>query len=118
MKYSDFEKGGKYSNTYPYPSKPTKPILPNKHTKEQVLQYADLLEMYEADLKNYKIQKELYYEKENEMLEIFKKDLFEELGIVGHKKAELLYSKAWEKGHSSGLYEVYLQASDLVDLID
>ena len=47
----------------------------------------------------------------------FKSDLFNDLEIVGNPKAELLWSKAWELGHSSGYHEVYSYASDLVDLI-
>ena len=47
----------------------------------------------------------------------FRQDLLEELGITNHPKAELLISKAWELGHSSGYNEVVNWAWDLVDLI-
>jgi hypothetical protein len=47
----------------------------------------------------------------------FKQDLFVELGIVGHPKADKLYSIAWEMGHSAGYSEVLSYAWDMVDLI-
>jgi hypothetical protein len=47
----------------------------------------------------------------------FKADLLADLGITNHPKADLLYSKAYEMGHSSGRSEVYNYALDLVELI-
>lgn len=47
----------------------------------------------------------------------FKQDLFVELGIVGHPKAEKLFAIAWEHGHASGYSEIMSYAWDLVDLI-
>ena len=40
-----------------------------------------------------------------------------ENGVVGHPKAALLWSKAWEHGHSAGLSEVESWYDDLVELI-
>lgn len=50
-------------------------------------------------------------------LDEFKNDLFEELGITENPKRDILFAKAWENGHSSGLYEVYSISNDLVELI-
>lgn len=47
----------------------------------------------------------------------FKQELFEELGIADNPKRELLFSRAWEQGHSAGYDEVYTCACDLVELI-
>lgn len=47
----------------------------------------------------------------------FRQDLLEELGITDHPKADLLISKAWELGHSSGYSEVVNWAWDLVDFL-
>ena len=49
--------------------------------------------------------------------EQFKYDLFEELGITNNPKRDLLFSKAWELGHSSGYREVRFYAQELVELI-
>lgn len=47
----------------------------------------------------------------------FRQDLLEELGVTDHPKADLLISKAWELGHSSGYSEVVNWAYDLVDFL-
>jgi hypothetical protein len=40
-----------------------------------------------------------------------------DLGIENNPKADLMLSKAWERGHSYGFNEVYINALDLVELI-
>lgn len=48
----------------------------------------------------------------------FRKDLLEELGVpADHPKADLLWTMAWDRGHSSGLYAVRNEAIELVELI-
>lgn len=58
-----------------------------------------------------------YCEEQVRLEEAFKKDLMEELNIVDNPKAELLYTKAYDIGHSLGYAEIYNVASNLVDLI-
>ena len=71
---------------------------------------------------------DVYRKEENRILNQFKNDCFVELKLLEfsadkstvlfkHSKAELLYSKAWEHGHSAGLSEVWTVMQDLVDLI-
>jgi TPR repeat protein len=58
------------------------------------------------------------YGRETARLEaLFRKDMFEELGITDNPRADKLYSMAWEHGHSSGYSEVYNYACDLAELI-
>lgn len=59
----------------------------------------------------------LWFKEEQRLHEQFKEDLLEELGVTDNPKADLLFAKAWESGHSGGYYEVYNVALDLVDLI-
>jgi hypothetical protein len=66
----------------------------------------------------YKKHEKQYYSEKNKLEEEFKQDLFEELSIVNNPKRDLLYSKAYESGHSGGLSNVFSVASDLVDLIN
>jgi hypothetical protein len=47
----------------------------------------------------------------------FMEDVFIELNIEDNPKRELLYSKAYELGHSSGYNEIYNYMLELVDLI-
>lgn len=38
-------------------------------------------------------------------------------GLVGHPKADKLYSLAWEMGHSAGYHEVGLYYDDMAELL-
>ena len=58
-----------------------------------------------------------YNKAESAMIDQFKRDALDDLGLLNHPKADLLFSKAWEHGHSSGLHEVYSWMDDLSDLI-
>lgn len=49
---------------------------------------------------------------------VFKADLEAEHGLTGHPKANLLFDKAWEDGHASGLEEVEGCYSELSKLVD
>jgi len=50
-------------------------------------------------------------------MESHKEHLASEYGLVGHPKLDLLYSKAWDLGHSSGFSEVECHFTDLLELI-
>jgi hypothetical protein len=47
----------------------------------------------------------------------FRADLEKECDVQDNPKKGLLYQKAYEKGHSAGMYEIALVYLDLVDLI-
>lgn len=58
------------------------------------------------------------FRKETQILERqFQNDLADEFGVVDNPKADLLYSKAYERGHAYSLNEVYIHYADLVELI-
>lgn len=69
------------------------------------------------DVLDYKKAREAYYDNVSDCHNRFRQDLFEDLDIVDNSKRDLLFSKAWELGHSSGYNEVYNYACDLVELI-
>jgi hypothetical protein len=61
--------------------------------------------------------RKLYY-KERVLLErLFKEDLEKEFGVESNPKKDMLYSRAYERGHSSGFNEIAGVYADLVDLI-
>jgi hypothetical protein len=64
-----------------------------------------------------RLAREKYHEETRRMKALFKQDLLEEFGLVGHKKAEKFFSLAWEYGHASGYAEVYSYAQELVELL-
>lgn len=59
-----------------------------------------------------------FVEEEQQIYDVFKQDLFNELGIADNPKRDKLFAIAWEYGHSSGYSEVYNYADELVDLIN
>jgi hypothetical protein len=70
-----------------------------------------------TDTTSFNAAKRLYNDETGRLTNMFKQDLFAELGIVGHPKAEKLYSIAWDRGHSGGLADVESVAWDLLPLI-
>lgn len=58
-----------------------------------------------------------YRQKEREIQEEFKQDLFKAYKVENNPKKDRCYALAWEHGHSSGLFEVLSYFDDLVDLI-
>ncbi|CAM6054528.1 unnamed protein product [Sphagnum tenellum] len=47
----------------------------------------------------------------------FRVDLENEFGLTNHPKAELLFEKAWDRGHAGGFQEVYHHYDDLSELL-
>lgn len=69
------------------------------------------------DEEAYKKEKEIYYARETEIYEDFKKCLFEQFDVVDNPKRDTCFFIAWEHGHSSGFNEVYCYFSEIVELI-
>jgi len=71
--------------------------------------------------------RDAYYAESKRLNDMFKQDALVELGLLKlgayncelykHPKADMLYDKAWELGHSSGLSDVWDYMFDLVDLV-
>lgn len=57
------------------------------------------------------------WDEKNVKLNEFKNDIAVENGIENHPKLNILWNKAWEHGHSSGLGEVQYYFEDLMELI-
>lgn len=62
-------------------------------------------------------EKQAFREEEARIITRFKSDLEEAYGMAEHPKHELLWSMAWERGHSSGLRTVLQEYDDLADLL-
>lgn len=56
-------------------------------------------------------------EADNRATAQFRKDLEEVAKMSGQPKADTLWTKAWDMGHSAGLYEVMNVYFDLLDLV-
>lgn len=106
-----------YRNLEPVPESPRKPRLMPDATPVQVRAYADALEAYDAAKKTHREQMAAYYARSTALEAEFRHDLEVEYDMVGHPKADLLYAKAYELGHSGGMQEVANYYSDLVELV-
>lgn len=112
---------GEFKNALPYPSRPMMPALLSKRGGD--LSAAEMARLptakaeYEAAKAAYDEAKAAYNAEDARLHTAFREALEAEYGMAGHPKADKLYSKAWEKGHSSGFGEVANEYDDLVELV-
>lgn len=106
-----------YRNPEPYPQAPRKPRLSAGATPAEVRAHADALEAYDEAMKKHRDAMAGYYARTAALEAEFRLDLESAFDMVGHAKADLLYAKAWQRGHSGGLHEVAQEYNDLVELV-
>jgi hypothetical protein len=106
-----------YRNSEPYPESPRKPQLNMKGSPAEMRAYADELEAYDAAMTVHREHVAAYYALTVALEAEFRRDLEVHYDMVGHAKADLLYGKAYEMGHSGGMQEVASYYSDLVELV-
>jgi len=99
---------------------PRKPSHPYDMNSKEALAYAEKLREYEEDLVAYKDLLDLYEKQEELMLNIINEIIKEDSGLNSLVFNEKIKGKIWDyayqKGHSSGLGEVYNELCDLVDI--
>jgi hypothetical protein len=121
MSVADKIRAGEYKSKVQWPTMPEKPAVLNKRvmdvTAEDLARAAEIKARYDADMQAYKDQKRLYAQSEQQGIAKLREDLEREYGLSGHRKADLLWHKAWEHGHSSGLEEVAQWYDDLAELV-
>jgi len=113
----------KYKNTMPYPERISKPKMPKNPTAKDAEDFAKDLLKYEEDWRKRISLVNAYNQEEVRLMNLFQEDLFLENvksdnGVIAEdvrKKAEIIFSKAWEDGHANGFYEVEMHFRDLVD---
>jgi len=101
----------------PYPQRPSKPMLNSKHSTEEVLEYAKLLENYDKEFEQYKFNKSLYDDEMsqlNSLKEEFIKDYVDFYKYVPIDKQTKVWNKAFQDGN--GWNDVYYQLDSLVEL--
>ena len=122
MSVYDKVRNGDYETALAWPEKPKLPDILSRYGRD--LSDADLARLpqvrrdYEASVSAHNEAARRYREDEGTLTAKFQEDIEEEFGTTGHDKAGLLFAKAWEHGHSSGLGEVYTAYQDLVELVD
>jgi len=101
-----------------YPVRPTKPNLPNKHTSDEVKEYTKKLELWESQMMGYEDILKKCKERSNVINTLIEKFIKKESGfdLIPEEYQDKIWSKAYSDGHSSGLYGVYLELTELVDI--
>lgn len=112
---------GHYGPAFEYPSKPSQPAVLRKRasdlTAEEISALMEVREAHEAQVSAYERDRAEYRRQEDEGIQRFRDDLERAHGTAGHPKADLLWGKAWEMGHSAGLDEVMIYYEDLAELV-
>ena len=112
---------GEYKNSLPYPERVKEPAVLRKSardlTDDEVASLAAVKAQYVADVEAHERAKYAYRQEEGRLFAKFRADLEAEYGLVGHPKADALFNRAWEQGHSAGFGEVATIYDDLVELV-
>lgn len=118
-----------YVNTYTYPTKSdftstyyykegklvaTSTVHKLKHIIEGI-ELKDCTKEEDFDRVAFTLERNNYHHNGKLLLEQFKVDLADELGLTGHAKWDKLYSLATEYG--DGFEDIYNKASDLAELL-
>ena len=69
------------------------------------------------DVDERKQKRKEYNDEERRLINLFKIDALEYVGLSGHPKANNAFELAWSRGHSSGLSSVLNELEELVDLL-
>jgi hypothetical protein len=98
--------------------KPIKPVLKNAHTSEDYRRYADDFEVYEMNIKHYNAAK-VEFDQTIAVLRLELNEYIKEqsgLYDIPTKYQHKVWIKAYQDGHSDGLYSVYNHLVELVGI--
>ena len=85
----------------------------------QKLDNVEYLVIHRFDEAGYKTHEASYAERQNALMDEFFRDLAESEGFDPESKiAKLVYSEAWDRGHSAGLSEVASDYSSVADFAE
>lgn len=112
---------GEYTNKAPYPTRPVEPTVLRKRARELTEAERDSLAevslAYENAKAAYDVARRQHGAESGRLNALLQSDLEAEYGVAGHPKADLLWSKAYDRGHAYGMGEVINVWTDLVELI-
>lgn len=122
--YDTFQNAGLYEiiktleNLEVHVSRPSKPIQPKDTSANGYCEYADKLEQYEKEMKEYKIQENLCQNHNLKVESLILDFIKNEAGLnnIPEQYRNKVFSKAWSDGHSDGYYEVYQELCELVEI--
>lgn len=104
-----------------YPVRPGKPKIPAiKDGPEAFREYATKLEEWESLSAEYESKRKDIQKLRVERMQEFKEELFSLYAYAGTSREtfDVIYQKAWEDGHSCGLYSVANCVNELCGFVD
>jgi len=103
----------------PVPARPVKPRHParGEETADAFAQYAKDLRVYEEAMPAFMKNQTRYRATLNARLDECVEDLALENGI-SRAQADIVWHKAWEDGHSSGIQDVLYHFDELLDICE
>jgi hypothetical protein len=99
-----------------YPAKPTKPTLGRSPSAIEARAYADALEYYDRELDGYKEDKSYYHSQMSSLCREFEEKLRSDYAM-SEGEFEVIWSEAYERGHSGGLEEVVSHFDSLYEFV-
>ncbi len=110
-----------YKTKKPYPKRTTQPIILMKKagdlTPNEILSLSYINDQYKAAVATEKADVDAYRADEARLLAQLQADLAAAHGLKDHPKADMLWGKAWDHGHSSGLSSVMAAYEDMAELL-
>ena len=105
MRFYDRIENGEFANKIGFPAKPIKPWALNKKpsdlTDYELANIISIKQDFEVEIEAWQVAFDVYHIGEDAANEKFKQAALIELGLAEHPKADMLYDKAWEYGHTS-----------------
>ena len=98
------------------PEKPVKPTIGRNPSAAEARAWAEALEEYESALASYNEDLGWYRSEKNALLIKFKDNLRTDYDLEVDA-FEVIWSEAWNRGHSGGLHEVYHEFDSLFEFL-
>lgn len=114
---------GAYENKLPYP-KPVRYECPKcgkvaeRHNKYCSTCGAEVENFMKRAIDRHKKEVDAFGEAQAKLYLKFKKDALAYCGYFDHPKADLIFARAWEEGHSAGFYSVLQELQVLCEFLD
>jgi hypothetical protein len=114
-------KNGKYQNKVKIEDNPRIPEILKRPaslmTSAEIQSLPEVKKQWEEAEERYRKSMQEYRQEESRIYGEFEADCAAEEGLLDHPKRSALFSKAWEAGHSSGYNEVWLNYTDMAELL-
>lgn len=99
------------------PKKPTKPTLERNPSAIEARAFADALEEYEREFKGYEEDKRWYQSQKSALMQDFKDKLKKDYAL-SDEEFDIIWSEAYDRGHSRGLEGVYSHFDSVHDFAE